>query len=168
MALGTRMSFDCENNEASIPVFHADWTSVSVPQTSGLRGLDVSFIPPLANRCTASINLNAITKKKIKNMANSMQYIVGANCFAPKIYCIEFAVGKKSRKTSPSGENNHFFKYIVSYCRSWMHKETIRKEIFLRENFISQVGKLTCNCDFAVAIFRDCLNCFLVYQFYSF
>ena len=40
-------SFDCENNEASIPVFHADWTSVSVPQTSGLRGLDVSFIPPL-------------------------------------------------------------------------------------------------------------------------
>ena len=31
---------------------------------------------------------------------------------------------------------------------------------FLRENFISQVGKLTCNCD--VAIFRDCLNCFLV------
>jgi hypothetical protein len=72
-----------------------------------------------------------------------MQYIVGANCFAPKMYCLEFAVGKKSRKTSPSGENNHFFKYIVSYCRSWMHKETIRKEIFLRENFISQVGKLT-------------------------
>jgi hypothetical protein len=91
-----------------------------------------------------------------------MQYIVGENCFAPKIYCIEFAVGKKSRI------NNHFFKYIVSYCRSRMHKETIRKEIFLRENFISQVGKLTCNYDFAVAIFRDCLNCFLVYQFYSF
>jgi hypothetical protein len=44
-----------------------------------------------------------------------MQYIVGANCFAPKIYCIEFAVGKKSRKTSPPGENNHFFKYIVSF-----------------------------------------------------
>jgi hypothetical protein len=40
-------SFDCENSEASIPVFHADWTSVSVPQTSGLLGLDVSFIPPL-------------------------------------------------------------------------------------------------------------------------
>ena len=36
-ALGTRMSFDCENNEASIPVFHAVWTSVSVLQTSGLR-----------------------------------------------------------------------------------------------------------------------------------
>jgi hypothetical protein len=27
-------SFDCENNEASIPVFHADWTSVSVPFSS--------------------------------------------------------------------------------------------------------------------------------------
>ena len=89
-----------------------------------------------------------------------MQYIVGANCFAPKIYCIQFAVGKKSRKTSPSGKNNHFFKYIVSYCRSWMHKETIRKEIFLRENFISQVGKLTCNCNFAVAIVRDLFELF--------
>ena len=40
-------SFNCEKSEASIPVFYADWTSVSVPQTLGLRGLDVSFIPPL-------------------------------------------------------------------------------------------------------------------------
>ena len=132
---------------------YANWTSVSFPLCKPLHG---------------QYKFERNHEKKIKNMANSMQYIVGANCFAPKIYCIEFAVGKSRGKLPPSGENNHFFKYIVSYCRSWMHKETIRKEIFLRENFISQVGKLTCNCDFAVAIFHDCLNCFLVYQFYSF
>ena len=32
-----------------------------------------------------------------------MQYIVGANCFAPKIYRIAFAVRKKSQR-KPSGE----------------------------------------------------------------
>ena len=46
-------------------------------------------------------------------MANSMQYIVGANCFAPKIYCIEFAVGKKSRKTSPVWRKQSLFQI---YC----------------------------------------------------
>ena len=94
-----------------------------------------------------------------------MQYIVGANCFAPKIYALS-SLSEKSRGKLPRLEKTITFSNIL--CRSWMHKETIRKEIFLRENFISQVGKLTCNCDFAVAIFRDCLNCFLVYQFYSF
>ena len=41
-------SFNREKNEASVPVFYADWTSVPVPRTSSLRGLDVGFIPPLA------------------------------------------------------------------------------------------------------------------------
>ena len=40
-------SFNREKNEASVPVFYADWTSVPVPRTSSLRGLDVGFIPPL-------------------------------------------------------------------------------------------------------------------------
>ena len=40
-------SFNWEKNEASVPVFYADWTSVPVPRTSSLRGLDVGFIPPL-------------------------------------------------------------------------------------------------------------------------
>ena len=40
-------SFNKEKNEASVPVFYADWTSIPVPRTSSLRGLDVGFIPPL-------------------------------------------------------------------------------------------------------------------------
>ena len=40
-------SFNREKNEASVPVFYADWTSVPVPQTSSLRGFDVGFIPLL-------------------------------------------------------------------------------------------------------------------------
>ena len=38
-------SLNQEKNEASVPVFYADWTSVPVPQMSSLRGLDVSFMP---------------------------------------------------------------------------------------------------------------------------
>ena len=49
-----------EKNEASVSVFYADWTSVPVPQTSSLRGLDVGFIPPLP--------------KKLPYMANNDQY----------------------------------------------------------------------------------------------
>ena len=41
------LSFNKEKNEASVPVFYADWTSVPVPRTSSLRGLDVGFIPLL-------------------------------------------------------------------------------------------------------------------------
>ena len=41
-------SFNRKKNEASVPVFYADWMSVSVPQTSSLCGLDVGFIPPSA------------------------------------------------------------------------------------------------------------------------
>ena len=47
-------------NEASLPVFYADWTSVPVSQTSSLRGLDVGFIPPLP--------------KKLPYMANNDEY----------------------------------------------------------------------------------------------
>ena len=36
-----------KKNEASVPIFYADWTSVPVPRTSSLRGLDVGFIPLL-------------------------------------------------------------------------------------------------------------------------
>ena len=64
---------------------YVDWTSVSFP-----------LCKPLHGRYKFERN----HEKKIKNMANSMQYIVGANCFAPKMYCIEFAVGKKSRSFS--------------------------------------------------------------------
>ncbi len=35
-----------------------------------------------------------------------MQYIVGANCFAPKIYCIEFAV-----------KENRLEKKLILICR---------------------------------------------------
>ena len=40
-------SFNREKNEASVPVFYADWTSVPVPRMTSLRGLDVGFIPLL-------------------------------------------------------------------------------------------------------------------------
>ena len=40
-------SLNREKNEASVPVFYADWTSVPVLCTSSLRGLGVGFIPPL-------------------------------------------------------------------------------------------------------------------------
>ena len=38
-------SFNREKNEASVPVFYANWTLVPVPRTSSLRGLDVGFMP---------------------------------------------------------------------------------------------------------------------------
>ena len=41
------MLFNREKIEASVLVFYADWTSVPVPRTSSLRGLDVGFIPLL-------------------------------------------------------------------------------------------------------------------------
>ena len=79
---------------------YADWTSVSFPLCKPLHG---------------QYKFERNHEKKIKNMANSMQYIVGANCFAPKIYCIEFAVGKKSRKT-PRLEKTITFSNIL--CRT--------------------------------------------------
>ena len=47
LKLRTCWSFNRGKNEASVPVFYTVWTSVPVPQTSSLRGLDVGFIPPL-------------------------------------------------------------------------------------------------------------------------
>ena len=52
---------------------YADWMSVSFLLCKPLHG---------------QYKFERNHEKKIKNMANSMQYIVGANCFAPKIYCI--------------------------------------------------------------------------------
>jgi hypothetical protein len=123
---------------------YADWTSVSFPLCKPLHG---------------QYKFEHNHEKKIKNMANSMQYIVGANCFAPKIYCIEFAV-----KTITF--SNILCRTVVPGCtrKQYGKRDSCEKISFHN----SQVGKLTCNCDFAVAIFRDCLNCFLVYQFYSF
>ena len=66
------------------------WTSIPVPGTSSLRGLDVSFIPLSANRYTASIK----TQSRKTNELNAIN--CRANCFDPKIYCIEFAVRKKN------------------------------------------------------------------------
>ena len=52
---------DCRGkNEASVPVFYADWTSVPVPRTSSLRELDVGFIPLLP--------------KELPYMANNDEY----------------------------------------------------------------------------------------------
>ena len=53
-------SFNREKNEASVPVFYADWTSLPVPRTSSLRGLDVGFIPLLP--------------KELPYMANNDEY----------------------------------------------------------------------------------------------
>ena len=53
-------SLNREKNEASVPVFYADWTSVPVPRTSSLRGLDVGFIPLLP--------------KELPYMANNDEY----------------------------------------------------------------------------------------------
>ena len=54
-------SFNRGKNEASVPVFYADWTSVSVPRTSSSRGLDVGFIPLLP--------------KELPYMANNDEYL---------------------------------------------------------------------------------------------
>ena len=54
-------SFNREKNEASVPVFYADWTSVPDPRTSSLRRLDVGFIPLLP--------------KELPYMANNDEYI---------------------------------------------------------------------------------------------
>ena len=96
-------SFNCENNEASIPVFHADWTSVSRSLKRQVYADWTSVSFPLCKPLNGQYKFERNHEKKIKNIANSMQYIVGANCFAHKIYCIEFAVRKK------------VVKYIVSF-----------------------------------------------------
>ena len=44
-------SFNSEKNEASVPVFYANWTSVPVPRTSSLRGLDVVSFPLCRRSC---------------------------------------------------------------------------------------------------------------------
>ena len=61
-------SFKQEKNEASTPVFDSDWTSVSVPQTSAFTRIGRQFHALSANRYTAGINSNAITK----TIANSI------------------------------------------------------------------------------------------------
>jgi hypothetical protein len=38
-----------------------------------------------------------------------MQYIVGANCFAPKIYCIEFAVKENRLEKKKANFFRRFF-----------------------------------------------------------
>ena len=53
-------SLNQEKNEAPVRVFYADWTSVPVPRTSSLRGLNVGFIPPLS--------------KELPYMANNHEY----------------------------------------------------------------------------------------------
>ena len=69
-------SFNREKNEASVPVFYADWTSVPVPRTSSLRGLDVGFIPLLP--------------KKLPYMANNDEYTDEYN---DEYLCCDFFVG---------------------------------------------------------------------------
>ena len=69
-------SFNREKNEASVPVFYADWTSVPVPQTSSLRGLDVGFIPLLP--------------KELPYMANNDEYTDEYN---DEYLCRDFFVG---------------------------------------------------------------------------
>ena len=54
-------SLNQEKSEASVPVFYADWASVPVPQTSSLRGLDVSFIPPLPKKLPYMVNNDEYT-----------------------------------------------------------------------------------------------------------
>ena len=65
-------SFNREKNEASVPVFYADWTSVPVPRASSLRGLDVGFIPLLP--------------KELPYMANNDEY-------TDEYLCRDFFVG---------------------------------------------------------------------------
>ena len=69
-------SFNREKNEASVPVFYADWTSVPVPRTSSLRGLDVGFIPLLP--------------KELPYMANNDEYTDEYN---DEYLCRDFFVG---------------------------------------------------------------------------
>ena len=57
-----------KKNEASTPVFDSDWTSVSVPQTSEFTRIGRQFHALSANRYTAGIKSNAITK----TIANSI------------------------------------------------------------------------------------------------
>ena len=65
-----------EKNEALVPVFYADWTSVPVPRTSSLRGLDVGFIPLLP--------------KGLPYMANNDEYTDEYN---DEYLCRDFFVG---------------------------------------------------------------------------
>ena len=65
-----------KKNEASVPVFYADWTSVPVPRTSSLRGLDVGFIPLLP--------------KELPYMANNDEYTDEYN---DEYLCRDFFVG---------------------------------------------------------------------------
>ena len=69
-------SFNREKNEASVPVFYADWTSAPVPRTSSLRGLDVGFIPLLP--------------KELPYMANNDEYTDEYN---DDYLCRDFFVG---------------------------------------------------------------------------
>ena len=69
-------SFNRGKNEASVPVFYADWTSVPVPRTSSLRGLDVGFIPLLP--------------KELPYMANNDEYTDEYN---DEYLCRDFFVG---------------------------------------------------------------------------
>ena len=87
-------SLNQEKNEASVPVFYADWTSVPVTQTSSLRGLDVGFILPLP--------------KKLPYMANNDEY-------NDEYLCRDFFVGfifwpKLSFQIS--GFRVHWFMYV--------------------------------------------------------
>ena len=72
----TFSQFNREKNEASVPVFYADWTSVPVPRTSSLRGLDVGFIPLLP--------------KELPYMANNDEYTDEYN---DEYLCRDFFVG---------------------------------------------------------------------------
>ena len=69
-------SFNRERNEASVPVFYVDWTSVPVPRTSSLRGLNVGFIPLLP--------------KELPYMANNDEYTDEYN---DEYLCRHFFVG---------------------------------------------------------------------------
>ena len=73
-------SFNREKNEASVPIFYADWTSVPVPRTSSLRGLDVGFIPLLP--------------KGLPYMANNDEYTDEYNDeYNDEYLCRDFFVG---------------------------------------------------------------------------
>ena len=69
-------SFNREKNEASVPVFYADWTSVPVSRTSSLGGLDVGFIPLLP--------------EELPYMANNDEYTDEYN---DEYLCRDFFVG---------------------------------------------------------------------------
>ena len=139
------------------------------PRYQSVTRIGRQFHSPSENRCTASINLNAITKKKLKTWPNQCNTLYEQTVLLLKFTALS-SLSEKRRGKLPRLEKTITFSNIL--CRTVVpgctRKQYGKRYSSRRENFISQVGKLTCNCDFAVAIFRDCLNCFLVYQFYSF